>query len=431
MKIFTFPLLVDVLIWLVLVVCTALIAAVDTALSRLRVKELVDSDEALAPNIHLWFRKGTAIRTAVFLWHAVFLMATTSITVLSARTLWAHHERGGQLVFVQSAALFAGIISAELIARLIGARCAPQVALRFMRVLNWVAVFALPLSLLFMKTAETVVRLIGFPRQGPHPFAAEEAERAAALSDMGDRNKALQADERAMIRSIFAFGETVVREIMTPRTQITALSYDITLAAAVTHALETGHSRFPVYKGDVDHIVGIFYLRDILPYWQHELTLALPLLIDVVRKPFFVPETKRVNELLNEFRSSRMQIAIVIDEFGGSSGLVTIEDLLEEIVGEIHGEYGVEKHVPYEQVSDHTFRLDASLPVFDVNVLLGISIPEDRHYDTLAGYIMYTLGHLPVTGETIQRLGYTITISTMQHRRIMTVNIERQAAADG
>ncbi|NLF39658.1 HlyC/CorC family transporter [bacterium] len=418
------PLAIGVMLWAALMGCAAVTAAIDTALSRLRVKELLETNETLAPRIQLWFRKAREMRAAVFLWHAVFLMATTALSVLVVRAVWRSHPHG-VLEFVECAALFVGIIIIELVARFIGARSAPAVAMRFIGVLSWVAALGLPLSWLFMKTAEGIVRLLRLYSPDTHPFASIEEERAATLAEMGGAKGALNAEERAMIRSIFDFGETIVREIMSPRTQITCLSYDITIAAAIQRALETGHSRFPVYKGDVDHIVGIFYLRDILPYWRHELTETLPLLVDVIRQPFFVPETKRVNELLREFRTSRTQIAIVVDEYGGTSGLITIEDLLEEIVGEIHGEHSSESQRPYEQPDRDTFIIDARTPVYDANVLLGIAIPEDSHYDTLGGYAMYKLGRLPREGDTFAEGALEVTVVSVQDRRVRRVKIRK------
>jgi CBS domain containing-hemolysin-like protein len=204
-----------------------------------------------------------------------------------------------------------------------------------------------------------------------------------------------------------------------------ALPVTTPLDDAVSAALDSGHSRLPVFEENSDNIVGIFYVRDVLQYWNVRREEQAPSLTSLLRSAFFVPETKKVNELLEEFRASKVQLAVIVDEYGGTAGIATMEDLLEEIVGEIQDEYDTEQQEEWRQIDQNTFELDAGIPVDDVNDILGVHLPEEEDFDTLGGYIMYKLGHLPSEGETLEEKEFDISILKVTERRIDQVKLVR------
>jgi putative hemolysin len=212
----------------------------------------------------------------------------------------------------------------------------------------------------------------------------------------------------------------LVREAMIPRTDMVMLEEEAGLEEALEVILRTGFSRVPVYRKDFDHIVGILYAKDMLPYLKRGESDARPM--DFMREPFFVPETKRVSELLTELRKGTVHMAIVLDEYGGTSGLVTIEDLLEEIVGEIFDEYDREM-VLYENLGEGKYIFDARISIDDLNELLGTNLPA-HEWDTLGGLMYNLMGKIPKQGERVNHEGLTLIAQKVVGRRIDKVLLQ-------
>ena len=252
------------------------------------------------------------------------------------------------------------------------------------------------------------------------PFVTEEEIKT--MVDAGEEGGAIEQDEKEMIYSIFQFGDTLAREVMVPRIDIVGLEADSTLTEASRTFQETGHSRLPVYEGSMDHIVGLLYAKDLLQAWNNDLRdrPVRPLM----RGVYFVPETKKVDDLLAELQSRRVHMAIVIDEYGGTAGLVTLEDIVEEIVGEIRDEYDVDEELPYVKVDEGEFLLDGGIDLDDVNELLGASLPT-RADDTLGGFVYSTLGKVPAVGEEIRAGGLNLVVEQVIGRRIRKIRARR------
>lgn len=244
------------------------------------------------------------------------------------------------------------------------------------------------------------------------------------LQDLIDESEAqgiINEEEGDMLHSIFEFGETVVREIMVPRTDMVCCSFDATLREALAAIISSGHSRIPVFEGTIDRIVGVVYAKDLLNYWGED--AAGTGVRDVMRIPYFVPEAKKIVDLLQEFRAKRVHIAIAIDEYGGTSGLITIEDLLEEIVGEIQDEYDVEEALLVEEEGG-AILVDARLNIEEVEEYFDIEIPRDK-FDTVGGYLFHLLNHVPVAGESIVAGQLHMTVVDCDDRKINKVRILR------
>jgi putative hemolysin len=237
--------------------------------------------------------------------------------------------------------------------------------------------------------------------------------------DVAEEEGVLEEDEGEMIRSIFEFGDTMAREIMVPRIDIKAIPETATLGEAVDQAVATGHSRIPIYKETIDDVTGIFYVKDSLRFLREgRLDVRVR---EVMRDAHFVPETKKVDDLLGEMQARRVHVAIVVDEYGGTAGLLTIEDILEEIVGEIQDEFDAEE-APVLQVSEHEVVVDALMTLDDVNDQLSLEL-EEEDVDTLGGYVYAKLGRVPREGDQIVSQNTRLIVDEVEGNRINKVRI--------
>ena len=235
--------------------------------------------------------------------------------------------------------------------------------------------------------------------------------------DESEERGLIDADEGEMIEGIFDLKETVAREIMIPRTHIVTLPKESTLDQVLTTFIQTGHSRIPVYDQNVDYIIGILNVKDLLPLWLEESKEFN--LERLTREPFFVPETKPVRDLLNELRGKKSHLAVIVDEYGGTSGLVTIEDIIEEIIGEIQDEYDVEED-PFVDQQDGTVLVNARANLDDFDEHFKVTLPRGG-YDTLGGYIINSLGRVPKQGEELFAEGLRLRILGCEPKRITRV----------
>ncbi len=254
-------------------------------------------------------------------------------------------------------------------------------------------------------------------------------EEILTLVDAGQEEGVIEEDEKAMIYSIFKFGETSVREVMIPRIDVIALEIDVPLDKALQVIVDAGHSRIPVYQDSIDNIRGILYAKDFLELWLPNGvasvdTVQAPPLESLLRPANFVPESKMLDDLLAELQQRKVHIAIVVDEYGGTAGVVTIEDILEELVGEIQDEYDSEE-AAYQVISEGEYIFNARIDVDDLNLIVGAGLPTEQG-DTLGGFIYSQLGKVPAAGEVVLYDGMTIEVLSVLRRRIQNVRVSRQ-----
>ncbi|MCG8531161.1 MAG: hemolysin family protein [Desulfovibrionales bacterium] len=236
----------------------------------------------------------------------------------------------------------------------------------------------------------------------------------------------LEAEEGSMLLNVLSLDETQVHEIMVPRTDIVCAETTTSIGDLVSIIVESGHSRIPLYKENRDNIVGLVYAKDLLIN-LYDPTLRDTPLVSFMRKPFFVPETKIVTELLQEFRTRKQHLAIAVDEYGGTSGLITIEDILEEIVGDIEDEYDAPKIEDIRQTDDGGFIITGRASLDDVSEELDISLDSDQ-VETLGGYLSELAGHVPQTGEHFELEGYTFTIEDADAKQIRLIRSTKPSA---
>ena len=244
------------------------------------------------------------------------------------------------------------------------------------------------------------------------------------LTEYSHEKGKLDLEEQELIQSIVTFRKIQTGEIMTPRVDIKAISSDANFEDVVSRINETGHSRFPLYKENLDEIVGIIYAKDILSYLNNGNEKKSFSLEALTRKPIFVPKSKHISELLREFQTKKMHIAIVVDEYGGTAGLVTLEDIIEEVVGEIWDEYDKEED-PVKKISDNEYIVLGKVSIDEVNDILGGSIiSEEEGFETIGGFILKTAGSIPKDGYNFKKKNFKFTVKEVLGKRIKKVIIE-------
>ena len=284
-----------------------------------------------------------------------------------------------------------------------------------------------PIATLLILIGNMITPGRGF-RDGPFSSEVELRE----LVDLAEERGVVESGERRMIHSVFELGDTIAREVMVPRTDVVYIERHKTVRQALALALRSGFSRIPVIGENVDDVVGVVYLKDLVRRSQNGTDRngtknSGPKVEELMRPPTFVPESKPVDELLRDMQAQRIHIAIVVDEYGGFAGLVTIEDILEEIVGEIADEHDTVQRPPVEELGDGSMRVTARLPVEDLAELFDVELPEDDDVETVGGLLAMALGRVPIPGATTEIAGLTLIAESSKGRRnrIGTVLVRR------
>jgi CBS domain containing-hemolysin-like protein len=284
--------------------------------------------------------------------------------------------------------------------------------------------FLLPLIVGLTYISSGLIRLFGGKPGAKTPFVTEDELRL--MVEVSEEEGVLEEEEREMIDNVFELSDTAVREVMVPRIDMVAVEADVSVEEATRVVLQGGQSRVPVYDDSIDDILGVLYAKDLLR------VLATgqkpPSVRGLVRPAYFVPESKRLDDLLRELQQQRVHMAIVVDEYGAVSGLVTIEDLVEEIIGDIKDEYDVEEQL-FERVSDNEFIIDAKLAVDEFDELVGRELPEGE-YDTLGGFVYAQLDKIPTIGDVLSYEDLTITVLDTKGRRVTKVKVVRHPPND-
>ena len=311
------------------------------------------------------------------------------------------------------------IVFGELAPKSIAIQKSVRTVLTVSLPLRFFFVFFKPLIWLLNGFANFILRLLGINTlEGGE--AHHSSEELQYLLEQGKESGALDSNEHELIQNVFDFNERVVKNIMVPRTKISGIDISSTKEELLDMIITEGYSRMPVYDDVIDKIIGIVHAKDILPLLARNEEIVLK---NIIRKPYFIPETKKINDLMAELQQKRIQIAIVLDEFGGTAGMVTLEDIVEELVGEIQDEYDEEKPI-VEKVNDREFIVNALAPIYDVNEHLPHDLPEDGDFDTVSGWLGDIFGKIPDVGEQKESNGYNITVLRKSDQNIESVKLE-------
>lgn len=309
-------------------------------------------------------------------------------------------------------------IIGDLVPSVLGNALADQAVSLVTSIIRPVMFVFSPLVALLVRLGKAIANLTG----GEEPGKAVTEEEIMSLVNVGQRGGTIEDEEKEMIYSVLQFGETLAREVMVPRPDVTAIEIDQPLREALAKFIESGHSRIPVYEEEIDNIQGLLYAKDLLTLLYNgdqEATIR-----SIMRPAYFVPETKRADMLFKEMQERKVHLAVIVDEYGGTAGLVTIEDLVEEIVGDIKDEFDENEEAEYIQLGEHEYLVDGGLNLDDLNEMMDIDLPTDEA-DSLGGYIYSQLGRVPQVGETIVEAEHLVTmrIEGVDNRRIRKVHI--------
>jgi len=294
---------------------------------------------------------------------------------------------------------------------------------RTYKLLMFFAVLAWPVLYVFRLYDGFVRRLAGVVEATPEEDREEKQEEFLTGLEQHRMEGVVDEEEQEMIESVLELGETCADEIMTPRTDIVAVEAGADLQTVLEIINTAGHSRVPVYENNIDNIVGLVYAKDLLT--EVGKNPAEFKLRDKVRDAYFVPETKPLKALLHEFQNQKLHIAVVLDEYGGTAGIVTLEDIIEELVGEITDEYEKSEPEPIKQIDQNTVEVDARQYVDDLNDELDLNLPEDEDYDTIGGFVFSHLGYIPKTGASFDYGNLKFTVSSAEPRRIKRIRITK------
>ncbi len=265
--------------------------------------------------------------------------------------------------------------------------------------------------------ANLILRILGFNLS--HKLETHSSEELQLLLEQGKDTGVIEPSEHELIKNVFSFNQITARQIMVPRTSINAIDNTMSTEDILTKVINDGYSRMPVFKDTVDNIIGLVYTKDLLRMLNSKHGVVLE---QATRPPYFVPQTKKIHELLKELQNMHMHMAIVTDEFGGVAGIVTIEDILEELVGEIQDEHDEESPI-VDKINDHEYLINALSTIEDVNEYLPEPLPKSSEYDTVAGMVSMLFGKIPEIGEKIKYLNFEITILRKSKQRVLVVKV--------
>ncbi len=388
-----------------------------TSISRIKLKNLVEEGDAKAADIERLLAEPNTFLSSILIVNSVAVIVASSLaTGLALRFSASYGELISSIVTSLVALIFCEITPKT---------AAVQNPLRWARALiglvKGTAWVLHPVVVMLGGITSFFVRMLGGQIKHNSPFVTEEELRL--LVTVGEEEGVLEEEETDMIYSIFEFADTTVREVMIPRIDMVTLDSDATVTEAVDVALQGGFSRIPVYEESVgtDEIIGVLYTKDMLKQLR-EGHNTFPIR-DLVRPAYFVPESKKLDDLLREIRQKRVHMVIVVDEYGSVAGLVTIEDLVEEIVGDIQDEYDHEE-VLYEKVNENEYIFDAKINIYEFGDMMDIKL-EDGDYETLGGFVYEQLDKIPVADDVTTYKDLKFTVLTTRGRRITKIRVER------
>jgi putative hemolysin len=409
----------EILALVLLVAGAAFFAASEAALisvSRIRICGMVEHNvRGSRSALHLLEERSRLLAT-ILIGNTIVLLAADSLAT------WIFIHQGIPHAAIWSTVLMTVLLllAGEIVPKTIAVSNAARWAVILAPALERVAWLLTPVNRVFVAITYVIVRPFGIHPSMQGPFITEEDIRT--IVNVGAEQKVLEEEEREMIHSVIQFGDTIVREVMTPRPSMICVGVNESPRKALDLVISEGYSKLPVFEDNVDNIIGVVHERELLIALANGTISSVPLR-SLMRPVAMVPENKKVSELLREMKRDKFTLAIVIDEYGGTAGLVTMEDILEEIVGEIRDEHDVGEEEPIRVIGDHEAIVDARVNIEDVNAQLGTHLPHEE-FETIGGYTVGRFGRLPREGEEIAaEEGVRLRVERMRNRRILSIRI--------
>lgn len=407
-----------------LLVLSAFFSGSETALlaaNKLRLRQLHEDGNRRAGVVRRLLEEPGRVLTALLVGNNIVNVSATVLATALMVQLWGP-QRGPLYALVGMTLLL--LIVGEITPKTFAAKYADRLAMWVGKPVAWLTALLAPVIRVLSVLSNVLMRPLGGRVDLASPLVTEEEIRL--LVKVGEEEGVIHEDEREMIHSIFEFGDTVAREVMVPRIDLVCVADTDTVADALRLVREHGHSRLPVYHESIDQIVGVVHVKDLLASVQdgHEQTPVK----DAARPAYFIPESKPLDGLFREMRRRKVHMAIVVDEYGGTAGMVTIEDLLEEIVGPILDEYDVEEKL-LEVVNEHVALVDGRVSLDEVNEQLALDLPVGE-VDTIGGFVYSLLGRVPGQGESVTYDGVELFVERLEGHRIARVRITRRVPTE-
>jgi len=389
-----------------------------TALGEARVRHLIESGGWRGAMLKLWERHPDRILSTLLLGSTLVNVGLGSLAATIAIDLGLERS----LAVVTGATTVLLLVFGEITPKTFAKRHASGAALALIPLVVLFYWLLWPFAWLFVQIPRAIARAMGL---GEAPAESVTSQELEYLIEQGAKHGSLDETKEQLLSSVLAFTETMVKEIMIPRTQVVAIEDGAGYDEVMKTVEETELSRIPVYRGSLDEVIGILYVKLLLVDVRKGIDPAKFQLQKYLKPPFFVPQVMKVSKLLTEMQRRKTHLAVVVDEFGGTSGIVTLEDVVEEIVGEIHDESDVEEK-RIKVLSDGVVMADGSVPLRELEEHLGVDFPEEGDYETLGGFLTATAGRVPPPGSLVVWGGLTFTVKQADDRRVLKVEIARK-----
>jgi putative hemolysin len=421
--------MISIFALIILFILSAFFSATETAftsLSRIRVNHMLEKKLRGAKYVYEIKQKPSEYLSTILIGNNLVNIASSALAtsiIIGFLETRGFHNIGIAVGLATGIMTFLILTFGEIIPKTIAIRKADRIALFSAPLILFLHFIFKPIAYFIGWISVPFILLFGGKAPEKGPFITEEEIRLILAA--GEKEGVIEEEEREMITSIFEFGETVAREVMTPRPDISSCESNKSIDDLKREVIESGHSRIPIYEGSLDNIIGVVYAKDLLK------VRTVENIKDKLRPAIFVPETKKVAELLHEMQAARTHMAIIVDEYGITSGLVTLEDLIEEIVGEIHDEFEREEKM-IEKVDENTYVVDAKFSIVDLNDQLKLDLPlEEKEYDTIGGFVLSQLGKVPSIGDVVHFRDLVIKVDRVLKRRITRVKISKVPKSAG
>lgn len=412
-----------VIILIALLTLSALFSGSETALTSIslaKIRQLKEENEKKANMLKRVKHKMGDIISTILIGNNIVNIGATAI--LADLTSSMSNGKGNSTVITTVVMTVLILIFGEITPKSFATQNSMKVAVKVARPIEILSFIFKPVLVVLTKITNIIIKILGGEVSTNSAFVTEEEIRS--LVDVGEEEGILKHQEKEMIQNIFEIDDIQVGEVMIPRIDIVAIDSESTIEEALNMIVDCGHSRIPVFKETIDNIVGILYAKDLLPFSFLKCEsdeLREKTITELMRPAYYVPETKKANLLLKELQLKQTHIAIVLDEYGGTEGLVTIEDILEEIVGDIFDEYDNEVDL-IKKIDEYTYMIQADISLEEMNEQFELNLPEED-FDSLGGYVFNTLGRVPVNGDIVQDERIKIEVISVLNRRVMSIKL--------
>jgi len=389
------------------------------SLQRVRVEHLVSTEVKGAKRVAKMIERPEKFLSTILFGNNLVNTAAAVLATVLAVSVWGQQQ--GVLIAIIGVITIILLIFGEITPKTIAIRHAERLSLMFVRPIQVISWLFTPFVIALSWIASGVTRMVGGT---PMPRSLVSAEEIRTMISVGHKEGTVEEEEAEMLHKVFDFGDRPVREVLVPRTEVVCVEKGTSLADFLNIYAESPLSRFPVYEDNMDNVVGILSVKDVLMALAKGTMNSEGAIDDLIRPTYFAPETKRINELFTEMRDKNYRMTVIVDEYGGTAGVVSLSRLVEEIVGPVGDEFA-EAEKEYEAINEYTFQIDGGMRIEEANEEMELELPEGD-YETVAGFVLHLLGRIPRQGEQLRYKGLKLVITKMRGVKIEEVLLTKE-----